>query len=133
MRNDDNQAFSRRLNEALKLNAKKVKTPADLALQFNLRHAKDPITPQAAYKWLHGTARPTGDKIKTLAEWLNITTHWLQYGTTDEEAKQVKESAISGDEKELLDGLRKLSDQQQELIAALIHQLVLERKGKVKR
>ena len=67
---DEKQAFSLRLKQALKRSAKKIDTPTELALQFNLRHQNDSITVQAAQKWMTGKARPAVDKIETLAAML---------------------------------------------------------------
>src|SRR5690242_15695098 len=108
MAKDDNQEFSKRLKLALSRSPKAIDTAAELALQFNLRHPKAPITPQAAQKWLSGLAKPTSDKIETLATWLNVSTHWLQFGTSpekrkvDTKSKQSKASIDHGAEAELI-------------------------------
>ncbi len=74
-----NQLALRQL--ALSPSAKPIKGGADLARQFNLKHAGGAgVSPQAAHKWLKGRVIPTADKIKTLAEWLGVSEHWLHYG-----------------------------------------------------
>lgn len=83
---EEKEAFAHRLQQALKRTPKRVETAAELALNFNLRHPSDPITPQAAQKWLTGQALPTIDKIATLAEWLGVSLQWLGLGTTAEQA-----------------------------------------------
>ena len=80
---DDKQAFSTRLRQALKRSPKKIETATELSVQFSLRHPEAPITPQAAQKWLTGKARPTVDKIETLAEWLDVSPMWLRHGIAD--------------------------------------------------
>lgn len=88
-----NQLAARQL--ALSPSAKPIKGGADLARQFNLKHAGSAgVSPQAAHKWLKGRVIPTSDKIKTLAEWLGVSEHWLHYGpppasTTSKEKKSI--------------------------------------------
>lgn len=74
-------AFAERLKLALTRSRKKIHSPNELALQFNLRHSNSSISPQAAQKWLAGTACPTSDKIETLAHWLGVSAHWLRFGS----------------------------------------------------
>ena len=50
------------------------------AREFNLRHHGEPVTAQTARKWLYGGALPTQDKLRTLAQWLEVSPHWLRYG-----------------------------------------------------
>lgn len=74
--------FSRRLREAIR----KVRVeagPTRFAREFNLRHHGDPVTAQTARKWLYGRALPTQDKLRTLAQWLEVSPHWLRYGETE--------------------------------------------------
>ena len=77
---DEKLAFAERLRLALKRGSKAIDTASALAHEFNLRHPNEPITPQAAQKWLTGKATPTPDKIQTLADWLNVSSHWLRHG-----------------------------------------------------
>ena len=77
----DKQAFSNRLQLALRRAERQVSGPTELALQFNLRYrAGAPVTAQTTHKWLSGRAIPTSDKIAVLAEWLQVTEHWLHHG-----------------------------------------------------
>ena len=132
---DEKQAFAQRLKQALKRSSKKIETPTDLALQFNLRHQNDSISPQAAQKWLTGLARPTPDKIATLAEWLNVSAQWLRYGIAEKTSRQVSQSspkrgttnrdAFSDDEIKLMLRIRTLSAHQRFLIAETVEQFAL--------
>jgi len=139
MSTDEKLAFTKRLKLALKRSNKKINTPAELALQFNLRHPNESITPQAAQKWLTGKARPTADKIDTLAEWLAVSPHWLRFGSANGEqsiptVRQTKTQtnmnvALSDVEMNLVTQLRQLSEHQQMLIVDLVEQLAAEWKG----
>lgn len=135
---DEKHAFAQRLLLALKRSKKKIDGPAALALQFNLRHHNESITPQAAYKWLHGIALPAPDKIATLAEWLDVSPHWLRFGPPDAVnagraagANRAMESggsyeALSAEEKKLLARLRGMSEHQRYLVRELVEQLALQ-------
>ena len=131
-------AFSDRLKLALTRSRKQIDTATELALQFNLRHPNDPVTTQAAQKWLTGKACPTTDKIETLADWLGVSAHWLRFGAPSDDnrkrstgKRQIKSqaniSSLSVDESRLIERFRYLSPHQQSLIADLINQLVLEK------
>ena len=133
---DEKIAFAERLKQALKRSRKKIETAADLALQFNLRHQNDPITPQAAQKWLAGKSHPTPDKIATLADWLNVSPQWLRHGIGEKARPQAtrllsKEptadsGTISDDERQLIQKMRLLTDHRRYLITQLVQELALE-------
>jgi transcriptional regulator with XRE-family HTH domain len=131
---DEKKAFAARLKQALKRSPKKIEAASQLATQFNLRHPAEPITPQAAQKWLSGTARPTVDKIKTLAEWLDVSEQWLRYGVTDMKrsksskgAKPIDETIQpTPDELELIRRLRRLSEYRRQLVEGIIEQFALD-------
>jgi transcriptional regulator with XRE-family HTH domain len=78
--NEERAAFSKRLELALRRSPEPVHGATELALRFNLRHRGNAVSVQTAHKWLTGRAIPTKDKLATLAEWLDVNEHWLQYG-----------------------------------------------------
>lgn len=140
MPQDEKLAFSERLKAALKRSSKRVSTPTELAIQFSLRHPNDPITPQAAQKWLSGKARPRPDKMETLAEWLEVPVHWLSYGppkparrkaaatrARQQQGRYDAPLALSAEETKWVLRLRSLSTHQQKLLLDLMDQLALER------
>lgn len=139
MPTEENKAFANRLNIALKRATKGITTANDLATQFNLRHPNDPITSQAAQKWLTGKSKPTSDKIRTLAEWLHVSEHWLRFGPPDSAPRRVKAGApnaalqndiaapLSEKEAGLIARTRLLSEHQFFLISELVDQLAAER------
>ncbi|MDD5329317.1 MAG: hypothetical protein PHX38_04880 [Sulfuricella sp.] len=83
---EKNRAFAGRLRFALERAG--VRGPTQLALKFNLRYDGQPVSTQAAHKWLNGDALPADDKILTLAGWLGLDPHWLRHGAP-ENAKQL--------------------------------------------
>ncbi|MFB9128368.1 transcriptional regulator [Paraburkholderia dipogonis] len=131
---DEKKAFATRLKQALKRSSKKIETASQLATQFNLRHPAEPITPQAAQKWLSGTARPTVDKIKTLADWLDVSEQWLRYGVTDMKRSRPPRGTRPTDEKiqptseelDLLRQLRSLPAYRRQLVEGVIEQFSLD-------
>ena len=76
---EEKRDFSRRLREAMR-KARLDAGPTRFAREFNLRHHGEPVTAQTARKWLYGGALPTQDKLRTLAQWLEVSPHWLRYG-----------------------------------------------------
>lgn len=131
---DEKKAFAARLKQALKRSSKRIDTASELATQFNLRHPAEPITPQAAQKWLMGSARPTVDKIQTLADWLDVSEQWLRFGVTDMKRSRPTKGGKADDEQihptahefELLRRLRGLSAYRRQLIEGLIEQFSLD-------
>ncbi|NYH23046.1 XRE family transcriptional regulator [Paraburkholderia bryophila] len=71
-------AFAKRLKGLLE--PLKIRGGTKLAKEFNKHYRGEPVTPQTAHKWHSGTTIPMPDKLRTLAEWLLVTEHWLRYG-----------------------------------------------------
>jgi len=140
-RNDDH-GFAERLKLALTRNPKPIDSSAELAVQFNLRHPGSPVSQQATHKWLTGQARPTQDKISTLAEWLGVSAHWLRYGVPESQttisdgvlrevtgARYQIDPGREEDVMRLLEGFCQLRPVQRQLIVSLVEQLLLERQS----
>lgn len=134
---EEKQAFSLRLKQALKRSNKKINSAAALAIQFNLRYKDDPITTQAAQKWLKGQAFPRIEKIATLAEWLNVSLHWLRFGVPEERpsasgarsARKAQEpTPPTSKELEILTTLRQMPEDRRNLVFELIDTLSLDQK-----
>jgi len=132
---DDKLAFASRLRQALKRSPKKIETATQLAVQFSLRHPNASITTQAAQKWLTGKARPTRDKVETLAQWLEVSPLWLLHGVAEpgyaKPAKArrstVSEAApLAEAERELLRRLRAMPEARRHLIEELVEQFSLD-------
>jgi len=128
----EKSAFAERLRAALNNGPDPVKGSTDLALQFNLRHHGDPVTTQAAEKWLKGITIPRSDKIATLATWLEVSAHWLHYGPEPVQpaAKAGKEGQrkevkypVSAESLTLAEKIRALSPRKRYLVEELITQL----------
>lgn len=132
---DDKKAFADRLKASLKRLPKSIETPTDLAHNFNLKSQSGPITAQGAQRWLQGTAYPKADKLETLAEWLNVSAHWLKNGPpppakktlAGKRSQPAQPGQLSEKEARILTKLRSLSEHQVFIVAELVDQLALER------
>jgi transcriptional regulator with XRE-family HTH domain len=134
---EERKAFSARLKAALKRAEKPVRGSTELALQFNLRHVGEPVTPQACQLWLSGKGMPTPEKIQTLADWLGVSSHWLRFGSPEDlpsrpsgrqtktGRKVVEADQVTEEERDFLKSFRKLSPDQRKLIADLVLQLAI--------
>ncbi len=134
---EEKSAFARRLQIALNRlaapnhNVKVVKGATDLARQFNLRYSGEiGISTQAAHKWLTGKVIPTNDKIKTLAEWLGVTEHWLHYGAPPKsiaakswQTEKIK-YPLSSQTLKLIKEIEALSEHQRYLVENMVVQLL---------
>ena len=76
---DEKRAFAQRLREALLAQGLQP-SPTRVANAFNLRHWGRSITPHTARNWLLGKALPTQDKLRTLADWLQVSPEALRFG-----------------------------------------------------
>ena len=81
--------FSTRLKSALTEASFPSDSPTQLSREFNSRFRGRPITIHAARKWLYGESIPTQEKIRTLAEWLQVPSDWLRYGDAPKNDKNI--------------------------------------------
>ena len=75
----ESQGFAERLRRALEAVGVRA-SPTALANEFNLRFWGRSITPHTARNWLMGTAIPTQDKLRVLAQWLQVSPEELRFG-----------------------------------------------------
>jgi transcriptional regulator with XRE-family HTH domain len=55
-------------------------SPTLVANAYNLRYHGRSITPHTARNWLLGKVMPTQDKLRVLAEWLQVSPDELRFG-----------------------------------------------------
>lgn len=72
-------AFAGRLKSALEAAGIRP-SPTVIAHEFNLRFWGRSITPHTARNWLIGNSLPTQDKLRVLAEWLQVAPEELRFG-----------------------------------------------------
>ena len=134
----DKQQFSERLKQALLSSTGSISS-TKLAIQFNFRYPKTPISTQSAHKWLNGQTIPTKDKIQVLAKWLNVSEFWLHYGSSatnnsinfnHKVAHKPLTMQLSPLEQQILLLFRELSESQSKLVYELIYELSRKSFGK---
>ena len=86
-------------------------SPTIVQREYNIRSNQPPITAHAARKWLMGEAIPTQDRIKILADWLNVSPSWLRFGEDDIDGRKNTRD-ITAQEMRLVQGFRRLTDKQ---------------------
>ncbi len=75
----ESQAFAQRLRFVLEACGVRL-SPSVVANEFNLRYWGRSITPHTARNWLMGNSMPTQDKLRVLAEWLQVSPDALRFG-----------------------------------------------------
>ena len=114
--------FSKRLRKALQDRGFGTESPTRLTQDFNGDYPDRKVTPQAVRKWLNGEAIPSHDKVKALAQWLEISPNWLHHGEGG--AGQAEQPATPYrnplPDQELLRRYRKLNPRQQQAVAEII-------------
>jgi len=75
----ETEAFAHRLKQALGACAVRS-SPTLVANEFNLRYWGRSITTHTARNWLLGKAIPTQDKLRVLADWLQVSPDELRFG-----------------------------------------------------
>jgi transcriptional regulator with XRE-family HTH domain len=75
----ETEAFAQRLRQALEACAVRA-SPTVVANEFNLRYWGRSITTHTARNWLLGNSIPTQDKLRVLAEWLQVSPDELRFG-----------------------------------------------------
>jgi transcriptional regulator with XRE-family HTH domain len=89
-----------------------------VANEFNLRYWGRSITPHTARNWLMGNSLPTQDKLRVLAEWLQVSPDELRFGNQVVKSKGSASVAV--------DGLLNLADR--EMLSRYLALSVAERK-----
>lgn len=80
-------AFSQRLQQQLSLRHWPVNSPTWLAKEFNVRFNGASVSVQTASNWLSGAGIPNQEKLRVLADWLEVSSEWLRFGTFQETTK----------------------------------------------
>lgn len=83
---NETEAFAERLRRVLD-GCGVRQSPTVVANEFNLRYWGRSITPHTARNWLLGKSIPTQDKLRVLAEWLQVSPDELRFGRSTAEAK----------------------------------------------
>ena len=115
--------FSKRLQQALHNAGHSPNSPTQLAREFNLRFAGQPVTVHAARKWLQGESIPTQEKLRALAEWLDVPTDWLRFGSIDVNLSKAQSSTLSSTDTKVIATLQQLDEHHKMLAHEFIRML----------
>ena len=112
--------FSKRLQQALHNAEQSPNSPTQLAREFNVRFAGQSVTVHAARKWLQGESIPTQEKLRALAEWLDVPTDWLRFGNIDSKAQS---STLSSTDTKAIATMQQLDEHHKMLAHEFIRML----------
>ncbi len=115
--------FSKRLQQALHNADYSPNSPTRLAREFNLRFAGQPVSVHAARKWLQGESFPTQEKLRALAEWLDVPTDWLRFGNVDNNRTKTKSESLSSLGVQAITNLQQLDEHHKMLASEFIRML----------
>jgi transcriptional regulator with XRE-family HTH domain len=123
---NETQAFAQRLKQALVASGVRI-SPTVVANEFNLRYWGRSVTPHTARNWLLGKSIPTQDKLRVLADWLQVGPDELRFGQVASVPKVTENMGMGGDlnmaDREMLNRYMSLSVQDRktarEVVAAL--------------
>ena len=132
---NERKEFAERLQSALRQARQPADSPTALARGFNSRYPGDGITVHAARKWLMAESIPTQDKLRTLAQWLQVPAVWLRFGDAfpgdrEEGAAPIDPAlgsmlaTMSSDDLKLVEALHKLKADDRRLVRELVQLFV---------
>ena len=130
----ERNAFSSRLQLALRNANHPASHPTHLAREFNFRFSGSPITVHAARKWLVGESIPTQDKLRALSTWLGVTAEWLRFGGPGDDVvvkPATPGSGLESAQNRLLSDFMKLDDHHRQIVQEFIGVLVEKRRRPV--
>ena len=123
MNDDQKILFAKRLVIAMQAKGYQAKASV-LEREFNLRHCGKPVTFAGVTKWLKGTAMPSGDKLLTLAQWLDVPPEELAFNKDMQKAIEQREARwqeeIGYKDKEIFDAFVQLPAPQKKVVREVI-------------
>ena len=124
MKNDDEKTlFAKRLALAMQSKGYEVKASI-LEREFNLNYSGKPMTLHGVRKWLIGEAIPSGDKLLTLAKWLEIPPEELILNKNIQVAIQQRDTRwkqeLGYKDKEVFEAYTQLSSPHKKIIRDII-------------
>ncbi len=125
---NEREGFRARLVEALQNAHCTHDSATELSRDFNARFTGRPITVHAARKWLVGESIPTQDKMRSLAQWLDVSVEWLRFGTGGGAGELSRDNGgLSRPDVKLLADLHRLDDAGQKMVREIVRMLVQSR------
>lgn len=125
MKNDDDEKtlFAKRLTLAMRAKGYEAKASV-LEREFNLNYSGKPMTLHGVRKWLIGEAIPSGDKLLTLAKWLEVPPEELVFEKNIQKAikerDQLWQKELGYRDKDVFEAYLKLSASHKKIIRDMI-------------
>ena len=124
----ESQQFADRLRSALESAGVRA-SPTLVANAFNLRYHGRSITPHMARNWLLGKVMPTQDKLRVLAEWLQVSPDELRFGRAPGKTYVFEMNAgpieMALADREMIDRYLSLSQTERKIIRDVVSAFVL--------
>ena len=132
---NETHAFAQRLKQALEASGVRI-SPTVVANEFNLRYWGRSVTPHTARNWLLGKFIPTQDKLRVLADWLQVGPDVLRFGQVASVPKVSESMDTGGDlnmaDREMLSRYMSLSVQDRKTAREVVAALQLASRIRVK-
>jgi len=124
MKNEDEKTlFANRLIKAMQAKGYEAKASV-LEREFNLNYSGKPMTLHGVRKWLIGESIPSGDKLLTLAKWLDVPPEELAFEKDIQKAIALREARWQQDigykDKEVFEAFINLPSHHKKLVRELI-------------
>lgn len=125
MKSDDDEKtlFAKRLTLAMRSKGYEAKASV-LEREFNLNYSGKPMTLHGVRKWLIGEAIPSGDKLLTLAKWLEVPPEELVFEKNIQRAikerDQLWQKELGYRDKDVFEAYLKLSASHKKIIRDMI-------------
>lgn len=116
--------FCKRLQKALGDAEYSQDSPTQLAREFNLRFSGNPVTVHAARKWLQGESIPTQEKLRALAEWLDVPADWLRFGSIEGKNAGDQSALLTPADIKLINLIKQLDEHHQAILSEIVRALV---------
>lgn len=129
----ESQQFAERLRTALESSGVRA-SPTVVANAFNLRYHGRSITPHTARNWLLGKVMPTQDKLRVLADWLQVSPDELRFGRAPGKTYVFElgsgPTELGLADREMVDRYLSLSQEERKIIRDVVSAFFLAQAGK---
>ena len=120
----ETKAFADRLRRALDGIGVRP-SPTLVANEFNTRYWGQSITSHTARNWLLGRSIPTQDKLRVLAEWLQVAPDLLRFGEQTSSPSAFADQQLDMQDREMLQKYLTLPVEDRQIIRRVVSSLML--------
>ncbi len=124
----ETKAFADRLRKALEAAGVRL-SATRVAEEFNARYWGKSVTPHTARNWLIGKSLPTQDKLRVLADWLQVSPDELRFGGSGIKHRVAEldegRSTLEMPDREMLRRFLQLQPEQRKLVREIVSALLV--------